>query len=123
MRHFTDVQFDAQTGEIVGVIQSYGDWVVQSPGVLRLSDIDKAIRADTHYVDLSVMEVKPKGAMAAVERAATISGLPIPTTVEIGGVSYVIDDGVAELSFNLTGTYLVRCKATAYLTKDFVVTV
>jgi len=51
-----------------------------------------------------------------------ISNLPIPTTVRTNGSSYTIDDGSAELSFSLPGTYKVYLSSFPYQDKIVEVT-
>ena len=52
----------------------------------------------------------------------TVSNLPIPTTVVANGVSYLVDDGEAELSFSLPGTYQIKLSSFPYQDKLIEVT-
>lgn len=74
-----------------------------------------------HYIRDGL--VTDKMAIAATLSGTTISGLPIPATVTVEGVRYDVTDGVAELSFNLPGTYQVKVEALHYLPKTFEITV
>ena len=49
----------------------------------------------------------------------TITGIPEGAVLTVEGVDYIIDDGEAELSFTLPGTYQVKLSLWPYLDKTF----
>ncbi len=67
--------------------------------------------------------VTDKMEITAMLSGTTISGLPTPATITIERARYDVIDGVAELSFNLPGTYSVLCEAMHHLPKTIQVTV
>jgi len=67
-------------------------------------------------------EVVPRPTFSESISGTTISNLPIPTTVRTNGSSYTIDDGSAELSFSLPGTYKVYLSSFPYQDKIVEVT-
>lgn len=52
---------------------------------------------------------------------ATISNLPIPAIVTIGGQSSTVTDGVAQVSFNAPGDYTVTVTALNMLDQEFTI--
>lgn len=52
-----------------------------------------------------------------------ISGLPIPTTIDIDSSSYVVSDGSAELALSYPGVYVVTMRAWPYLDTNLKVSV
>lgn len=60
---------------------------------------------------------KPRSTMVLECDGAVVRGLPIPAKAVIDGTVYEIDDGTAELSFNLPGEYRVTFKAEGF--KDY----
>lgn len=85
--------------------------------------IFKYANPQLHYVDVTSGERRDKHEITATLSGLTLSGLPIPATVTIEGVPYLVEDGTAELSFNLPGTYQVKCEALHHLPKTLEVTV
>lgn len=83
------------------------------------SAIEGEGRDDTHHV--ADGQVAPKLPCPAVLDGTTLRNLPLPSVLLIEGVSYPVDDGEAELTFNLPGTYTVRVKSVAYLDQEFTV--
>jgi len=66
--------------------------------------------------------VTPRPTFSESISGTVISNLPIPTTVRTNGSSYTIDDGSAELSFSLPGTYRVYLSSFPYQYKVVEVT-
>lgn len=64
---------------------------------------------------------KPRSTMLLAVNGAVVRGLPIPARALIEGVTYQIADGVANLSFQLPGTYTVKFSADGF--KDESVTI
>jgi len=46
---------------------------------------------------------------------STITGIPIPTTITIEGVSYEVTEGTLELEFDAPGSYTVSLRSFPYL--------
>lgn len=72
------------------------------------------------YVDLTgEPTVTARPDMPATIDGLTISGIPAGAVLTIEGVDYTVDDGEAELSFTLPGTYQVKLSLWPYLDKVF----
>lgn len=60
---------------------------------------------DTHYVLDGEVALRP--ANPAALAGMVLSGLPIPSTVTINGITYGVDDGTLEMSFPRAGSYSI----------------
>lgn len=95
--------------------------------IAHFGDID----GDVYYFDVIDDVFKIKGNMGVMPDATDIntgdtfslSGLPVPCTVEIEGNVLVTDDGECSFPINLAGTYTVVAKHPAYFDKMWEVTV
>lgn len=78
--------------------------------------IDGGYSALTYYILDGV--ATEKTLMSPVVSGWTISNLPIPCNVRVGGVGYDVDDGVFEFSSPLPGPYKCIISAVPYLTTE-----
>lgn len=79
-------------------------------------------RVDDSRFYIQNQQVVPRPTFSESITGTTISNLPIPTTIVIDDTPYTIDDGSAELSFSLLGTYRVRLYSFPYQDKEVEVT-
>jgi len=110
-----------QVGRILRNISSPQDMIeVQLQEGEMYLESDNLIDDSVFYIDNSTIVKRPS--FSETVQGTTISSLPIPTTIIVQGVSYEVSDGVAELSFNLPGTYPVILQSFPYQTKTIEVT-
>lgn len=88
---------------------------LQGDQVLIVEAPARALDA-THYVAGEALVPRPEMTVpAAVEAAAgtpvEIAGLPVPSTVEIDGERYGIEDGALTLTLDVPGKYTLRFEA------------
>lgn len=79
----------------------------------RKIECDPYVSDDTHYVDLkgepSIEVKKPiKPLVEATGLFAVLSGIPAGSTVSVGNISDVVDDGELTIEFDLPGTYSIE---------------
>jgi len=113
------VVWDTRTGDIV----RYGSCPT---GQEYLQAREAWHQAEAGYHDPATewhdgSEFKPRSTMLLAVNGAVVRGLPIPARALIEGVTYQIADGVANLSFQLPGTYTVKFSADGF--KDESVTI
>lgn len=111
--------WDTRTGTILrtgscpvgqGYLQARKAWEQAEVGH---HDYDTEYHDGTGWAQRSTMLLEASG--------ATVRGLPIPAKAMIEGVTYDVDDGEVELSFQFPGTYTVAFKADGF--KDASVTI
>lgn len=113
------VSFYDADGHIVGVMSGPHDCIVATGQHNQQRWVDGRSDPDTHYVKQGVLTPRPQN--PAVLDGGTLSGLPVPSTINIGGVDYPCDEPVAELAFDQPGTYRIVVRAWPYLNKEFTV--
>lgn len=112
--------WDARTGDIVqtgicpagqGYRQAIYAWQQAEPGY---HDPSEEWHDGTGF--------KLRSTMLLVCDGGAVRGLPIPAKAVIDGTVYEIDDGTAELSFNLPGEYRVTFKAEGFKDHELTIT-
>lgn len=82
--------------------------------------LEGAANDATQYISNGI--VANKHAIAPIVSGLIVSNLPIPCALTIDNTQYQCTDGVAELSFNLPGTYRVRIEALHHIPCEIEVT-
>jgi hypothetical protein len=105
------------------------DWGAMADDVIqKLQDEGQRIafggtgHSPDFYVDLDTGVARPNQDNPAVLDSMTLRGVPVPSKLRIGTVTYDIDEPEIELSFPLPGTYALTLTSVRYLTKTFSVT-
>lgn len=114
--------YDLTTGEILRSGQcADGDLELQAgDGQAVIERASQYQHDGNSYVDLTgEPTVTARPDMPATIDGLTISGIPAGAVLTIEGVDYTVDDGEAELSFTLPGTYQVKLSLWPYLDKVF----
>lgn len=111
------VSFYDAAGRIVGVMSGPSDCIVATGQHNQHQWVEGGGDPETHYVAQGVLTQRPE--IPAVLSGTSLSGLPVPCTITIGGVDYPCQESVAELAFDQPGTYRVIVQAWPYLNKEF----
>jgi hypothetical protein len=93
--------------------------LVCAPSILHFQLLSDEAAIDGHFdgarfyvVDGQAVE---RGTFPVTIDGHTLRHLPVPCTVEIEGVVYIVEDGVAELEFVHPGPYAVKLSAVAFM--------
>lgn len=115
--------YDLTTGEILRSGQcADGDLELQAgDGQAVIERASQYQHDGNSYVDLSGPEpmIAERQEMPAALNGMTITGIPLGAILTIEGTEYTVNDGEAELTFGLPGTYLVKLSLWPYLDKTF----
>ncbi len=76
---------------------------------------------DNYYIDVVNFELLPKMGSPAELDGMNIINVPQGSTIRIGTTTEVVDDGIAELDFNMPGVYIVKLKSPCHQSKEFTV--
>lgn len=96
----------------------------QTAGNLKLRVMVGTAHHRNDYVDVKHRTVKPRPVLAGFDKTeivadgkdyATLRGLPIPCTVYVDGVPFVIEAGVMTLSSKYRATYTVEIDQFPYM--------
>lgn len=82
---------------------------------------DKPYSGADYYYDGNGIAERPANPAQLV--GMSITNVPEGSLIEIEGITYPVDDGVAELAFNFAGTYQVELRSFPYCNETFEVTV
>ncbi|MFZ5773064.1 MAG: hypothetical protein ACOY4W_16715 [Thermodesulfobacteriota bacterium] len=121
--------YDSSTGEIIKTVSCPADQMPMQCGSGE-SYIESDIGDDgTHYILAGSVVEKPANpsiidkTSAAVDEPVTISGMAIPSFVLVNGQITMVDDGLAEFTFDTPGEYQIDVFGFPYLGSSFTVTI
>ncbi|MEG1501972.1 MAG: hypothetical protein RR203_02525 [Synergistaceae bacterium] len=77
------------------------------------SYVDDKYNGDEYYIKNGIPTKRPQ--MQIISSNNTLTGLPMPCTVECNRHTYTVDDCVFEYGTHISGTYKVIAKAFPYL--------
>lgn len=98
-------------GSIQGVLSCPDEYLAQNvPHDCEY--IEGGFDGDEYYIRDGA--ARPKQEMSPTVSGLTVTGLPIPCTAIVEGLSYTVTDGEFEFSSNLPGPYAVLFRALAY---------
>lgn len=120
--------YDLATGKITRIVSAPGALAFRQAGAEEGFIEGKANDVLQYVLDGQVVDRPQMTAaldktfvLANTEDVATVSGLPVPCTLEFNGNSYDITDGCFEFTTNTEGSYTFMFSAWPYLDATFTV--
>ncbi|MFM9270960.1 hypothetical protein ACJ7V3_11945 [Halomonas elongata] len=122
MSRYADYQ---DSGEIFCIVEG-------EPGAIDtagLIEVGEGVSDETHYIDMSqsIFFARRRHAFdtsySVNDLAVMFSDLPLGTLVRVQGNELVAEDGVAEIEFDVPGTYSIELTHFQYMDKILEVTV
>ena len=112
MRNWT--YYESVTGRILGSVggNQYERDNNRPQGSLI---IDGEWDADTYYIDIETSQAVERTTIPHAAQGMTITNLPPNTKLVVDEDVYMVADGIADLSFEFPGTYLVHLECFPYL--------